>query len=401
MMASSTAATATKATAMSSDDDSEYDTAADGIATTLPVIIQIKVKPDHRRQTHRRNRRRPNQWQSSEANEFPERHHDEPYLPHRYDDQLTAEFWRQPELDTREHWQIFERKPSDRFNQSLREMLSKSLVEAVSMGRHVTSPRDLLQHSSDSECKCDVVASTKAVEFVTEMPKLPMSSHPSSTASSSSSTSSSSRVTSVIEQPPVTPLPFSKVIEVVNPNGTLERDSGKCSLPHFNDDGHSTTTTNVYHVLRAARERMATESNEKSGTFISPKWIKAIEQPNKWMRFDEKKNDFPKMPIHTKPLPPPAAPLPLTKRPETSKRKPAQLQSKVVKKVLTTELKTTTSTPALDYYKIIDALHYGTNQEKCNVLDGLKGVSAQHTANDFVTFSNGKINDPIPFTCSI
>lgn len=123
---------------------------------------------------------------------------------------------------------------------------------------------------------------------------------------------------------------------------------------------------------------MATESNEKSGTFISPKWIKAIEQPNKWMRFDEKKNDFPKMPIHTKPMPP-APSLPLTKRQETSKRKPAQLQSKVVKKVLTTELKTTTSTPALDYYKIIDALHYGTTQEKCNVLDGLKGVSAQHS----------------------
>lgn len=196
--------TTPKVTVISSDGDSDDD--ADGIATTLPVIIQIKVKPD---------RRRHNKWQLAKTKEFTvndERHRSERYLSYRHDlranDELTAEYWQQTD-DTRENWQIFERKPGDQFNQSLRETLSKSLMEAVSAGSEVTSPRELLQHSSESECKCDL-------EMI---PRLPMPSHPSSRTSSCCS--------SVIEQNVERILPFSKVIELTNPNGTLERDSGK------------------------------------------------------------------------------------------------------------------------------------------------------------------------------
>lgn len=203
--------TTTKVTVISSDEDSDDD--ADGIATTLPVIIQIKVKPD---------RRRYNKWPVAEAKEFPkndERHRSERYFSYRNDfrhtdTELMAEYWQQTE-DTRENWQIFERKPSDQYNQSLRETLSKSLTEAVLAGSQVASPRELLQHSSGSECKCDL----ETDEILSEIPRLPMPSHPSSTTSS--------RCSSVIEHKLVHPLPFSKVIEVANPNGTLERDTGK------------------------------------------------------------------------------------------------------------------------------------------------------------------------------
>lgn len=204
--------TTTKVTVISSDGDSDSDD-SDGIATALPVIIQIKVKPDHRRH---------NKWRLAEAKKFAkndERHRSERYLSYRNDfrdnSELTAEYWARVE-DTRENWQIFERKPSDQFNQSLRDKLSKSLTEAVAAGSQVTSPRELLQHSSGSECKCDL----EPAGVLSEIPKLAMPSHPSSTTSS--------RCSSIIEQKPIKPLPFSKVIEVTNPNGTLERDSGKC-----------------------------------------------------------------------------------------------------------------------------------------------------------------------------
>lgn len=210
-----TISTTTKVTVISSS-DGESDDDANGIATTLPVIIQIKVKPD---------RRRHNKWRLTETKEFAkndERHRSERYLSYRNDfganSELTAEYWRQAE-DTRENWQIFERKPCDQFNQSLRETLSKSLSEAVTAGSQVTSPRELLQQSSGSECNCDLEEVASAADFFSEIPTLPMPSHPSSTASS--------RCSSVIEQKVVKPLPFSKVIEVTNPNGTLERDAGK------------------------------------------------------------------------------------------------------------------------------------------------------------------------------
>lgn len=206
--------TTAEATVINSDEDSDDD--ANGIATTLPVIIQIKVKPD---------RRRHSKWRLPEAEKFAkndERHRSERYLSYREafraNSDLTAEFWRQPE-DTREHWQIFERKPGDQFNQSLRQTLSKSLMDAVSAGSEAASPRDLLQHSSGSECTCDLQSTTKVADIFSDIPRLSMPSHPSSTASS--------RCPSVIEQKLDRPLPFSKVIEVTNPNGTLERDSGK------------------------------------------------------------------------------------------------------------------------------------------------------------------------------
>lgn len=203
--------TTTRVTVINSDEDSDDD--ANGIATTLPVIIQIKVKPDRRRQS---------KWRLADAKEFTkndERHRSERYLSYRDDfrrsnSELTAEYWRETE-DTRETWQIFERKPSDQFNHSLRETLSKSLSDAVLAGIQVTSPRELLQHSSGSECRCDL--ETSAAEILSEIPILPM--QPSSTASS--------RCSSVIEQKLAGPSPFSTVIEVANPNGTLERNTGK------------------------------------------------------------------------------------------------------------------------------------------------------------------------------
>lgn len=195
-----------------SDDDS--DSEEHDFVSTLPVIIQIKIKPD---------RRRRNEWRLPEAEVFAkndERHRSERYLSYRDDfrasSELSAEHWQQAE-HLRENWQIFERKPSDQFNQNLREMLSKSLTEAVSMGSLAASPRELLVHSSGSECKCDPDATANPADILSEIPRLSTPSHPSSTASSSCS--------SVIEQKLLGP--FFKVIEVTNPNGTLERDSGK------------------------------------------------------------------------------------------------------------------------------------------------------------------------------
>lgn len=115
---------------------------------------------------------------------------------------------------------------------------------------------------------------------------------------------------------------------------------------------------------------------EQTGTFISarqsPKWIKAIEQPNKWMRTQEKKINFQEPPTRAKQLT-----AKLDKRPKTSKRIPLQLQSKsvtttkVLKKVPPTAVQ---APPVLDYRKIVDALQYAAVAEKCIVLDALRKV---------------------------
>lgn len=204
----------TTTTVISSDGDSnseEHD-----FVTTLPVIIQIKVKP---------NRRRRNEWRLPEAEVFAktdERHRSERYLSNRDDfrasTEISGEHWRQTE-HPQESWQIFERKPGDRFNQSLREMLNKSLTEAVSAGSQASSPRELLQYRSESDCKCDLKATANVADILSDIPRLSTSFHPSPTTSS--------RCSSVIEQKLFGPMPFSKVIEVTNSNGTLERDAGK------------------------------------------------------------------------------------------------------------------------------------------------------------------------------
>lgn len=206
--------TTTKVTVTSTDGDS--DSGEEYFATTLPVIIQIKIKPD---------RRRPNEWRLPEAEVFAkndDRHRSERYLSYRNDFcacSESADYWRQAE-DSRYNWQIFERKPSDQFNHSLRKMLSKSLTEAMSAGSQVSSPREMLQHSSGSECKCNLQPTANAAGISSEIPGLSTPSHPSSTASS--------RCSSVIEQKQFGPMHSSKVIKITNPNETLERDSGKC-----------------------------------------------------------------------------------------------------------------------------------------------------------------------------
>lgn len=201
-------------TVISSGGDS--DSEEDDFVTTLPVIIQIKIKPD---------RRRLNKWRLSEAEVFAkndDRHRSERYLSYQNDFRASSEsddYWRQAE-DSRYNWQIFERKPSDQSNQSLREMLSKSLTKAVSAGSQVSIPREILQHRSVSECQCDLQSTANAAGILSEIPRLSTPSHPSSTASS--------RCSSVIEQKLFGPLHFSKVIEITNSNEALERDSGKC-----------------------------------------------------------------------------------------------------------------------------------------------------------------------------
>lgn len=115
---------------------------------------------------------------------------------------------------------------------------------------------------------------------------------------------------------------------------------------------------------------------EKTGTFISarqsPKWIKAIEQPNKWMRTQEKKINF------QKPLTRAKQPSEkLDKRPKTSKRIPLQMQSKsvtttkVLQKLPPTAVQ---APPVLDYRRIVDALQYAAVAEKCVLLDALRKV---------------------------
>lgn len=115
---------------------------------------------------------------------------------------------------------------------------------------------------------------------------------------------------------------------------------------------------------------------EKTGTFISarqsPKWIKAIEQPNKWMRTQEKKINFREPSTRAKQ---PTAKL--DKRPKTSKRIPSPMQSKSV--TTTKALAKLPSTvvqapPVLDYRKIVDALQYAAAAEKCTLLDALRKV---------------------------
>lgn len=127
-----------------------------------------------------------------------------------------------------------------------------------------------------------------------------------------------------------------------------------------------------------ARERKRLGSNEKTGTFISarrsPKWVKAIEQPNKWMRTQEKKIIFQEPAIQAK-----QPTNKLDKRPKTSKRNPPILPSKTVAKakglkklpITTTVLP---SAPKLDYRKMVDALQYAAVAEKCILLEALRWV---------------------------
>lgn len=121
------------------------------------------------------------------------------------------------------------------------------------------------------------------------------------------------------------------------------------------------------------------ESNEKTGTFISarqsPKWIKTIEQPNKWMRTHEKKINFQEKLMRAK-----QPPIKLDKRPKTSKRIPPQSQSKIVAGTKATIKLPATVVQApqeLDYHKVLDALQYSAVAEKCILLEALRWVSEQ------------------------
>lgn len=132
----------------------------------------------------------------------------------------------------------------------------------------------------------------------------------------------------------------------------------------------------VFFFSVIARERMELESNEKTGTFISarqsPKWIKAIEQPNKWMRTQEKKINFKEPSIRAK-----QSTIKLGNRPRTSKIIPMPLQSRSVankKDVKTIPTTVVQSSPVLDYRKMVDTLHYGAVAEKCILLEALKWV---------------------------
>lgn len=113
----------------------------------------------------------------------------------------------------------------------------------------------------------------------------------------------------------------------------------------------------------AARERVGFGANEKTGTFISarmsPKWVKRIDQPNKWMRSHDRKINFQEPSIRAKP-----STVKLDKRPKTSKKISSQLQSTPPAQ----------SPPTLDYHKIIDALQYGAVAEKCILLEALRWV---------------------------
>lgn len=138
-----------------------------------------------------------------------------------------------------------------------------------------------------------------------------------------------------------------------------------------------------------ARERMGHESNEKTGTFISarqsPKWINGIEQPNKWMRMQEKKINIQEPAIRAKP-----APVKLVKRPKITTKNPLQLQSKAkaARKQQLNSTEDVEPSPLLDYRKIIDAFQYGSAAEKCSLLDALRSVRRAVDTNVRRNFNN-------------
>lgn len=138
-------------------------------------------------------------------------------------------------------------------------------------------------------------------------------------------------------------------------------------------------------------------SNEKTGTFISarrsPKWVKAIEQPNKSMRAQDKKIVFQEPAIQAK-----QSTTKLDKRPKTSKRTPPILPSKTVAKAKGLKKLPTTTTvlppePKLDYRKMVDALQYASIAEKCILLEALRWVCGDNR-----TFNSNLITS---FDCSV
>lgn len=185
----------------------------DGFATTLPVIIQIKVKSNCVL-----NSKQNRQNESFELND--DRHRSEKYQSHRMAPMTNrsnfwlnrADFWK--EDDSRETWQIFERKPSDQFNKELRNDLSKSLMAAVSAditGSGASSPRTLLlTDHSESECQCEILPNLSIVEHFTDKNENDLATLRAKQQNNEQDVQ-----------------PFSKVIEVTNSNGTLERKSGK------------------------------------------------------------------------------------------------------------------------------------------------------------------------------
>lgn len=333
----------------SSNDDSEESSEDDAnrFVTSLPVIIEIKVKPGRREQSSKKQKRV----------------YSQPVVPLP---ELSVADFVQSEEEERDLWQIFERKPSDQYNKALRDSLSHKLVNVGPRGEPTSSARSeieklrsLLMNSDGSDCDCqcgDELIATPSIQNPFFLPELSLPIH------SKCSTPQQSA-----EHDPLDGKLFSKAIEVTN-----SLDRGRRELPAALDDSCLSTMH---------------EPNEKSATFQSAKsksstWFKSFEAPNKWIKSSreadsrhEAQADPQRKQIKARDVRVPGVHNELR-----TEKHPFPLKNRlsVAAKDKQCERNQTTapSVPPLSYKKIADALRSANTLEKCRLVEALQKVVA-------------------------
>lgn len=335
----------------SSNGDSEESSEDDGnsFVTSLPVIIQIKVKPGRREQSSKKQKRVFSQ----------------PVVP--LPELSVADF--APSDEERDLWQIFERKPSDQYNKALRDSLSHELVNVGPRGEPTSSARSeieklrsLLMNSDGSDCDCqcgdELIAapSTQNPFFLPEL-SLPIQSKCSTPQQSA-------------EHEPLDGKLFSKVIEVTNSLGSLDRE--RHEHPGALDDSNLSTMH---------------ESNEKSATFQSAKsksstWFKSFETPNKWIKSSkeadirhEAKTDPQRKQIKARDVRVSGVHNDLRREKHSLPVKNRLLVAAKDKQCERNQVPAP-SVPPLSYKKIADALRSASTVEKCRLVEALQKVVA-------------------------
>lgn len=153
----------------------------DGLAATLPVIIEIKVKPDVLRKKIRFRKSKINistdspniAWSDGIQSRSVDRRRSFTIKSDSNSNKIDRNrsnieniaFKTLPNKDSDEKWRIFEKKPSDKFNTNIRDNLNKNLLAITSnLPEHNFSQDTVSVNSSDSECRCDIEQKLNVVE---------------------------------------------------------------------------------------------------------------------------------------------------------------------------------------------------------------------------------------------
>lgn len=140
-----------------------------GLATTLPVIIEIKVKPDMVKKKFRFRKNKINihvnssNVASANGRTQASRHQsiaDKEFasVRNRFNSIENLTFTTHPNKNSSDDkWRIFERKPNDKFNKNIREHLSKNLLAISSdLPDDNRIQNTASESNSESECHCNI-----------------------------------------------------------------------------------------------------------------------------------------------------------------------------------------------------------------------------------------------------